>query len=301
MFESDTTTAVDTAAAEVEAYKDRVRERALMARDHMSWPTESLNKTLTTLGLPPHEECHVAVALKGTNTFTLTPQRRGGETPEQAIERVKAMSDAEVLTETAYHSWVIERGEPVVTIPGTDGEADPDASTTDLATYKKLVRRVALAAAKEREWCDDGTNEYLRALDLAPKVKHRVPVTVTTTHRVLVQVEDAESMEEARERVAAGDSAPVEAAVRDRLGVAATLVSHEPTVLGDIKVGDPDVTHPYASPTCDVRDRRRDPVTRDYSGTGHYCTWHRDHDGDHVAGNGTEVIAVWPQEPSTNN
>lgn len=287
MFESDTTTIEAPVVNEVEAYKVRVRERALAARDHMSWDTESLNKTLTTLGVTPYEEVTVALPLKGTNTYTITPSRRSGETAEQLVERVKAMSDADILSGTAYHTWVIERGEPVVTNVGTDGEADPDASTTDLATYKRLVRRVAIAVGKERSWCDDGVNEYLRALDLPEKVRHGVPVEVTTTSRVIVYVDDAESAEEARKRVEAGEATQVEEAVASQFSRAATLVGHKVANLEDTKVGDMDVTvpHPTRSTRCGAYDPSRSWL----------CTRPAGHEGQHIAGDAYRVVAVFPQ------
>lgn len=177
------------------------------------------------------------------------------------------------------------------------------------AKYEELrrtTRAEAIRVAREQRWCDDGLNQTLRNLGLAEKREYDVPVTVTISREAVITVTDAESMEDARAKVAAGefnDGTSVEGWVQGYLGSGNHLVSWEvPEVKppSEVEVGDLDPTMEeqnafhamvgdarYTARTCG--DGHNFP-----DGTYGYCTRPRNHDLDqHVAGNGSRVIGVW--------
>jgi hypothetical protein len=294
MFETETIESDAPAverSEEFEAFRRLVRSRAIMARDSMGWPTDHLNQTLVTLGLEPIQEYSVVIEVTATNTYSqvFAANRRGAVTSqEEALRQVGEITDRVLAANLPYDKWVVtEKTEPRVVLVGVEGvEPDPAALGTDLDAYKKLVRRVGIAASKVRGWCDSGTNEYLVALGLPRKQAFSVPVDATVVQRFHMLIEDAESMEEAQQMVADGGLLDPLETVRTNLGtgvreVLVTAVADlETAVRGD---SDPTVG---AMRNCGTYDPNRQWT----------CTRERGHTGQHIAGNGRRVLEVWPQE-----
>jgi hypothetical protein len=286
----------DAAQLAMDEYKALVRRKALAAERSMGWPLDHLNRTLITLGLAPKRQFVVRIPVTGEGYYehTLT----GDEARSEAAARERAadmVSDQDLryyLSRRAENTggWTITRGEPQVIQPGVaDTEPDPVALGTDLEAYKKLVRRVGIRAAKERDWCDSGTNEYLAALGLPLKQRFQVPVETTITARVHVSVDDAETFEEALARAAA-DHDVVKDSITRQFGARVTDIGAITAVsMDDVQVGDPDPCNHAEPRMCHTQ-------TNTHNGNGRvYCTLPRDHTGQHVAGNGTRVLWVWPQ------
>lgn len=303
MFETETiegdAPAVER-SEEFEAFRRLVRSRAIMARDSMGWPAAEMNETLVTLGLEPIEAWVVSVDLTATQTYTReigTGRRTRITSREEAVKQVVDMDDATLVESVPYTAWKItERTEPRVVVPGVEGvEPDPAAVGDDLTAYKRLVRRIGIQVAKKRGWCDSGTNEYLVALGLPSIQTFQVPVDVEVRQRILVPVREAESLEEARALLAAGgEPATVQEYIQANVSRAATVVGHqvpEPPNPDDMSVGDVDGTL-AATSTDGYRHWCR---TRNPGVNGYECSLPTGHDGhQHVAGNGTRVVSVWP-------
>ena len=123
--------------------------------------------------------------------------------------------------------------------------AAADAKQTEFDEYRKQVRTVAIRTASERGWCDDGLNRVLGELGLPKKQRFRVPTTITVTIPHRLDIDDADSLEDAYARAAAmtSDETELERIVRSNFGSAARAVSLEvPPVLDTTAlpaVGDP--------------------------------------------------------------
>lgn len=297
MFDTDTTesalkTRIEAQSPEFRRFKTTVRDRALAAKSEMGWDTADMNKNLLMLGVEPHEEWVLETEIVAKQTYRMTIGRDATyRTKEAAEAAVTAMSHTQIIGNLPYTAWeLVERAEPKFVVAGAgSAEPDPIAFGDDLDAYKKLVRRTAIRVQKERNWCEEGIGRYLRAMGLPPKQAFTVPIVVTTTQQVGFVVEDAESIEEARQ-IAAERQDGVQETVRANIGRRATLVSHEVAAPGTPRHydrGDTDDT--LASQGIDSSG-----WCGNGGPAGYQCSLHPGHEGEqHVAGSGTAIVRVW--------
>lgn len=62
----------------------------------------------------------------------------------------------------------------------------------------------------------------------------------------------------------------------------------------------PDVTvseQPFGTDCCDATGPRRPAISETGITVSFLCTRTKGHDGDHVAGDGQEVVDIWSSEP----
>jgi hypothetical protein len=302
MFETDVIDAESTTAPaateqsqEFRDYKVLVKRQAIAAKREMGWDTADMNKNLVLLGCEPVEEYALEVPIKATHTWraTIDPSGNGMYlTRERAMAAFNALSDTSLAANLlAYSQWQIaERGDPVFTIVGTaDAEPDPVSLGNDLDAYKKLVRRTAIRVQKERRWCEEGIGRYLRALGLPQKQRFQVPVEVTLRQVTTVTVDDAESFDEARENL---NTQHVEEAAALLTSRGASVVSHE--VKARLS-GDDMLAGQRPDPTLAGAGADSDSWCRNEGVQGYVCSLEPGHEGQHVAGNGSRIVTVWPQ------
>jgi hypothetical protein len=260
-------------------YRSRVRETARRIETDGYWDHTQMNAVLVRLGLEPYTKFRAVFTATGTNESGRELSSGTAEGAEMEIERLRASGlDGFV----GAYSWKIASIEVklVNLAEEIDAEADPDAGTDDLAVYKKLVRRVALQQARERDWCESGTNRYLEHLGLPPQVPVFVPVAVTTTTVQRVRVYEAEDYADAQRLVAAGDA---DVAVQVTVGRHVKLEGYALVDLETIKVDDADPTDSYGGNPCGAWDENH----------RYHCTRESGHTGQHIAGNSARVLGVW--------
>ena len=171
---------------------------------------------------------------------------------------------------------------------------------TTLSEYQQHVRKEALKVQADMGWPDEKMNETLIALGLPPKITHMVPLKVTATATIIVPVDDCLTEEEAK---ASLTNLPAEKA-RERLASAGfttggfLVFATEPGEVPNMDTaqpGDSDMTlansRIYQATPRDARQQ----CELYNADQGWYCTRPREHTGQHVAGNGTLIRAVWPQ------
>lgn len=169
-----------------------------------SFTPERRAVVLAQLGItpPPQLEIRVPVAATGVRKYPV----REGQEPDALITALKRMEGGVHWDYVLTGDKTFEVGEYEV-VDVTAKLADtitvhPDASTDDVATYKRLVRKVAIAEARDLGWCDSGLNEYLGYLGLPEKTPQVVPVTVMVERTVMVTVDDADDRDAARAALA---------------------------------------------------------------------------------------------------
>lgn len=170
---------------------------------------------------------------------------------------------------------------------------------TTLAEYQKFVREEAIRIKEEGYFTDEKLNVTLKALGLPEMRTFLIPVEVTGKMTVMLSIDDAQTEEQARASIATMDP--------DRLHAVASRASYSymKAVSGEVltvpetyAVGDPDLTLSNPSIYASIPDRANRRQCEQYQpSTSHYCTLRRGHEGDqHVGGNGTKIVAVWPTE-----
>lgn len=166
------------------------------------------------------------------------------------------------------------------TTPATPAEpVDPAA---ELTAFKRKVKELAVRAQQEMTWPDEKMNATLTRLGLAPKTTHWVWAEAHSVQKVLVQVDDADSYEEAVQLVG---SDPSRVTTNTRRWVVESVTPMDPPTFA---VGDPDLTaiERRSTQMCE----HRHPTTRVY------CERRRGHDGNHAVGNETVITESWPQD-----
>lgn len=169
---------------------------------------------------------------------------------------------------------------------------------TTLTEYQQFVRTEALKVQVDMGWPDEKLNATLKALGLPEKLTFQVPVKITGTMTVLANVTDATSEEEARASVTTkthDDLATLCSTAGVSAGHFGNLIGELTTVptMDECKVGDPDLT--LANTSVRIATERGNRTRCDtYNNSGYYCTRPLSHEGQHVAGGGVLVVAVWP-------
>lgn len=270
------------------AYKARVRATAQRIGNDGYWSTEQMNKVLVRLGVEPYSKFVAVVTATGTNE---SPRDLGSGTREGAQQEVDRIKDRAADYVSSYN-WKADPDSVTVELrdlaEAIDAEADPDASTEDIAVYRKLVRRIALAEARARDWCESGVNRYLEHLGLPLKGQVYVPVTVTVQQIHRVKFDEAEDYADALRLIEEGKAGD---AVKRALGSGINVEDVKPLDLEAVKPRDPDPCNSYG-------DHSRQCRVRDEKGAGYYCTRDKGHPvgTQHIAGDGSRVLAVWPNE-----
>lgn len=251
------------------------------------------NVILRKLGLELEKQAELRVPITATAVHVTVPY--GGETTEELVEQMRALSGQDLWQGAVNREFVAGVPEVIDLSADVDAVPDPDAATDDLHTYKRLFRRLAIQEAADLSWCDSGLNEYLAAMGLRPKAPQYVPVEVTTTRRVLVRVDDADTRDEARE-ILADEQRRTEAITRElgALRIVDSVVAPA-AAPGEPVVGDPDELYwqdvEGTAARCGVRSRWREYV----------CTRAHGHDGDlHVGATDDRVVrAFWRGDQGT--
>lgn len=288
-----TSTETTTETTTVDQYKELVRRTAQGVITNRGYGDHAVfNPILARLGVElfPNYQAKVTVSLQKEATFSVGSITDRDAAVEFAKANARDYIDFYELRREA------EIGDIELVQVGADEPADPDAGTEDLTVYKRLVRREAIRLATEHDWCDSGLNGVLQELGLPEKQVFRVPVDVMVRQRVSVAISDAESLEDARERIAAGGHVTeVQQAVGATPGSRVRYVKHDMPEAGVYVYGDPDPTAYGERGNSSSRAMREERCGAN-SPQGYVCTWESaDHEGDHVAGAYNEVIAVWPK------
>jgi hypothetical protein len=171
---------------------------------------------------------------------------------------------------------------------------------TTLAEYMDFVRSEVLDIQLTQGMTDENMNAHLRALGLPEKRNFFIPVELTGTMTVVLNVNDALTEGEARDKIAelSEDQLRQRLSYVQNVGGMRNLATKITTIPDTFAVGDADLTLTnqtiYASLQGEDRSLRRQ--CEQYRPTGsHYCTLRRGHEGEqHVAGNGNTIVAVWP-------
>jgi hypothetical protein len=191
-----------TPVDELTAFRTRVRELAqtiCRSRGYGTWPV--WNDTMVRLGLEPFTVREVRVVAPVSRVV----RNFGNATTEE--EAREWLNGRRHMLSSYLSPLDDELGEPTVEVEETtpredeDVEADPDADTDDLDTYKALVRGVAIDMATNQSWCDDGLNGVLDELGLGRKGQlYDVEVRVVAAQTVTLKVR-ANSEDEARSQI----------------------------------------------------------------------------------------------------
>lgn len=254
---------------------------------------EGWNAFLVRVGLTPMATRRVKAAI--TLTLSKGFDVPAGQDPQEWIDSVSQGSGARgwfsyyefdtPLSEADANAYSVSLDEEVT--PGVEGvEPDPDASTDDLRTYKRLIRREGLKLRNEFGWCEGGTSDAFEKIGLARIGRVRVPMEVVTRRQVLVDVDDAEDQEDAVEIVTA-DPERVKSALmsREQLVEVKPLDPRRPAVGRYLRETLDESCHgAYDDEQCGARD------------DGFSCTRHRDHNDEygHVAAyEDGEICHVW--------
>lgn len=278
----------------VDQYKELVRRTAQQVITGQGYGDYTVfNPVLARLGVEPFPnfQAKVAVRIAKEATFPVS---------SSVTDRAAALEFAQANARDYIDFYELRREAELDSIEivqlGADEAADPDAGTEDLTVYQRLVRREAIRLAAANDWCDSGLNGVLEQLGLPPKQTFRVPVDVMVRQRVSVAITDAETLEEARERVAAGEHvAEVQQAAGAGPGSRVRYVEHALPEPGVYVFGDPDPTG-YGERGNSTSRATREGRCGVSSPSGYVCTWESaDHAGDHVAASYNEILAVWPK------
>lgn len=164
-----------------------------------------------------------------------------------------------------------------------------DTSTTEspLEAYKRQVRDEALQVQRDMNWPDEKMNATLRALGLPEKRTFHVAVKVTAETIVSVQITDAETEEEARQKAVSKEFSELRREIRASAWRANSVEVYERPD-GEYTVGDP-----HMPPLLDSGHYRE--WCRATTDGGYECSLPKAHEGlQHAASNDTNVVAVWP-------
>lgn len=167
----------------------------------------------------------------------------------------------------------------------------------ELEAYKRQVRAEAIRVAAQQGWCDTGLNETLTTLDLPPKREYTVPVALTVTYIYPTVINDADSYEDAvekvRTRVAESDAQQY---VENVLGSQYKAVS-----VGVAEIPDPDnAVMGDADPTQRELAEADGNTCGEYSPRGRYCMRAYNHGGtQHLRVHNSRVTEVWPVAPTS--
>jgi hypothetical protein len=174
---------------------------------------------------------------------------------------------------------------------------------TTLAEYQEFVRKEVLDIQLSQGMTDENMNAHLRALGLPEKRNFFVPVEVTGTMVAIVNVNDALTEDEARDKIGKLSADELKVKLRYVNGVSGLtdITTKVTTIPETFAVGDPDLTLTnqtiYASLQGEDRSHRRQCENYDPNRGSYYCTLKRGHEGkQHVAGNGTTIAHVWPTD-----
>jgi hypothetical protein len=169
-----------------------------------------------------------------------------------------------------------------------------DTSTTEtpLEAYKRKVREEALQVQRDMSWPDAKMNATLRALGLPEKLTFHVAVLVKAEAVVALQIDDASTEEEAREKALATPFDELRRQIRGTAWRNGEVSIYERT--GEYLVGDP-----HVPPLIDSA-RYRDWCKVQDGHAGYECSLPKGHEGtQHVASNDSTVVAVWTTTPTT--
>lgn len=296
MREETPVTSTETATSELAAFKETVRSTAEEYLKAGYGNREAWNRMLVHVGLQPMSAQQIVVKATVSAPVVKPVEVPEGFTPEQWVNRNGGAKGLLTVHDLQPHFNDAEAEYEVVeTTPGTEGvEPKPDASTEDLARYKRLVRREGIELQHEFDWCESGTSDVFERVGLPRIGEVQVLVDVTTVQRIRLTT-SAMDEEEAAELLAAGE---LNGLVRGSINRNQRLVSIVPADMSRHFVGDVDPTGygSRANRASTVRDLEccaaHDPQS------GYYCTWSLTdgaHEGDHIAAGYGEVYAVWPQ------
>lgn len=225
------TTTEATATTDLDTFRTLVRAKAEEYLNTGYGNVESWNRMLVTCGLDPIMRTTIRVKASMPVDFGADVTVPPGRTAEQWIERqggLKSIVDWYGAAATAWNDTVPEY-EVVDGAPGVEGvEPDPNASTEDLRTYKRLVRREGLKLQREHDWCSSGTNSVFGEVGIGTVYGVTREATVTVSRRVTVTIKDAADEQDLEDMLDAGqlDLARV-ARESDVVGYRETFVSLE--------------------------------------------------------------------------
>lgn len=225
------TTTEATATTDLDTFRTLVRAKAEEYLNAGYGNVESWNRMLVTCGLDPILRTTIRVKASMPVDFGADVTVPPGRTAEQWIERqggLKSIVDWYGAAATAWQSTTPEY-EVVDGAPGVEGvEPDPNASTEDLRTYKRLVRREGIKLQREHDWCTSGTNAVFGEVGIGSTYGVTRRATITVTRRIDVHVREAADEQDLADMLAAGE-VDLEQAARDAdgIGYRETFVSLE--------------------------------------------------------------------------